>query len=495
MPNDITFTIAGYEFSPAPDISINQNLIRVASGHVIGVGYSATITGTLTTLRKGCGNSLGCSFALINELREALQSCDCTRLTLTCNDYPLIDAFVRVISASFSESNDHWVMTVPYTITVEWQATQDLAVSGEPDCLSCLTNISDSWEVRQLEGYYQYDLNTCGLDDPPRYFSITRNLSATGVDCCAPSGDVTPGWQVARDWVLSQMGISGNEDMIQCQAALNFNPSDFSFVDHIRSKSVDKYNGSFSLAESWTAISNTGVPHCLEEFSVESNTSTDSRQTTYTIQGTITGGEVRNANFEVTKTKFASAEECWTVVEPLILDRINCLGNIECPVHPIPLTKQIGKNPTSGLITYSYSYNDRPASLITGAIAETITITDGLATDRTTEIPVIGRGSSILVACGTNWLTKTVSISAVMPRPESCYPSGNLCTRFNGLLDAPDGAVDDLICCIQNALTSVYDQVIVSSNEKNYSPITGVYNRTVTFTMNDCSLVPPTGFC
>jgi len=499
MSNNIVFKINEYTMEPAPMIALTKNFIRTGSGEVINVVYNAEITGVLTTLSIGCIGGIGITIDLLNEMRSALCNCSCADMELTCNDEVLLKANVRINSIQFDKSNDNWVFTIPYSMSVEWDSLEETLPSGSEYllCHSCLRQVNETWEVSYLDGYHKYILDCSGFTNP-EYLSVSHNVSATAVDCCVASGDPIPGWEVARSWVLDHIGYDA--DMVDSSGVFGFDASTFSGCEHVRVKNIDKYNGSFSVNETWIAVSNSGSPTCLEEFTIETTSDNTRRTKSHSISGTITGLEKRDADFNLITTKFESALACWSGVEPILYERIECAGNSGiCPVNPIPVSSTVGKNPVAGVVTYNYSYDDRPLSLISGALSESINFSDTRRSEQYAPIPILGRSQGpLIMSCGsTNEFVKSISISAVLPYPSGCAPAtANACSRFMSLLEAePNSETEEFLCCYEAILLSGYDVVIRNNDSSSYDINSGAYSRSVSWVVQNCNDGLPGGYC
>ncbi len=134
-----------------------------------------------------------------------------------------------------------------------------------------------------------------------------------------------------------------------------------------------------------------------------------------------------------------------------------------------PTTSTIGKNPATGVISYNYSYNDRPSTLITGARSETVNVSDSMQTDFAVPIFVLGRtiGPVIQDLNTSRERTRTLTIEAVMP-----VPTGDITTR---LAAYPD------VSSIVTSVTPTGSIVKVQDNQQGWDIINGRYTRNVTW--------------
>ena len=85
-------------------------------------------------------------------------------------------------------------------------------------------------------------------------------------------------------------------------------------------------------------------------------------------------------------------------------------------VNPIATNKQLTYNTLQGTIDYSFTYNTRPLSLVSGALSEAITMSDSYQNRKQLHVPIIG-GPTSLQDLGTYTVpSRTVTYTAQFPR-------------------------------------------------------------------------------
>jgi len=506
MASNVSLTLNGYSFDPVPaSISISKNIVRTGAGSPISIQYTATLEGVLFTDQCAGGNIA----SVMNQkalLCQNIGSCDsCVYMDLECGSTVLFRGYVKINSVEFRPSPDNWVITIPYSIQISWSASEDLTPlvyldssgniivddtqtsSSGSNCYECLVSVDENWEIAPIDNHYAFDIGVSCSGNAEAY-RVTHNISAQGVDCCDPSGDLTPGWKNARTWVLDHMKCTPD---IDCSGI--FGSQTLSFFDLKRSKTYNIANGNFAVTETWTALG-PGQPRCVEEFSVACSEGVADNLITYSINGTITGFESRNCPTDynsITTTKIESAQTCWAWVQNHLVDRINCIAQpTGCSVNANPISKSVTFNPLNGSIAYSYSYTNR-LQLIANSRSESISISNVLPAEIISTSHVIGRVSPIIERCGIiGLLTKSVSINAVLN--QNCAGlGGDLCTNW-GILSSPNvSGVNSLICCIETDLEANYENVFVTQNTDNFNPLTGVYTRNITWSLQNCNQALP----
>ena len=170
---------------------------------------------------------------------------------------------------------------------------------------------------------------------------------------------------------------------------------------------------------------------------------------------------------------------------------------MDCTLNTTPLSKSILLNPVSGIISYDYSFNDRPTTLIPNAKVENVNISDSFPSDIIGEVGIPGRlAGPLLFSCNTPTARRrSVDISAILSN-SGCPDGVDYCTRWSQYLaQDPTASVNEFLCCIQSTLESGYDTVYKTEDTGSFDPINGTYSRRVSWTFQNCSGVETTGFC
>ncbi len=111
-------------------------------------------------------------------------------------------------------------------------------------------------------------------------------------------------------------------------------------------------------------------------------------------------------------------------------------------------TTTLAHNPTQGIVSYSYEYDDRPSNCISGALFENISVVDNNPTDVFASLTVLGRAAGpILQDIGTvTSATRAVNIEAIMTIPTGC-------TVANLLTNRPSSQASGILCTFETDLT------------------------------------------
>lgn len=224
----------------------------------------------------------------------------------------------------------------------------------------------------------------------------------------------------------------------------------------------------------------------IEDFTVDVRKGIESDITTVSIQGSIQGLETRSygtnpGDFTISETKYAAASGYWAAINTTrIYPRAQLFAGsgLTRPINTTPASRVVGHNPVNGLITYSYEYNDRPSNCISGAITESIMVTDNNPTDVFAEIGIPGRSNGpILQDMGTITSAKReVSIEAIMAPATGC-------SSVTGLfINNPRTQVATIINLFSGDLTSSHTQVFKHADSETWDVKTGRYTRQVGWT-------------
>lgn len=196
-------------------------------------------------------------------------------------------------------------------------------------------------------------------------------------------------------------------------------PSYYNKCNQVRSESINNLDGEYSVNENWILSSG----KVIEEFTVQSNTSIEGF-TTVSIQGNIIGLETRRVSVEnsyylsgILESKYYNASGFFDSISNSFLTRCQVYGaSSGVTLNPIQLSSSVGRNPIAGTINYSYEYNNRPTSLISGAKSETISVTSNDLGTKVALIPVLGRTQGpVIQDLGTSeHLQKTLNIEFIL---------------------------------------------------------------------------------
>jgi len=246
-------------------------------------------------------------------------------------------------------------------------------------------------------------------------------------------------------------------DNIKPNSYFGYNLIEYDFYDLQGNIDFDEITGSFNLSLSWLMkdIEEGGSRYAKPYHIVSSNTSKMSSdyKRTYQKRGTIQGlatGEFPTGlpSFDATtctpksnslgfskdyRYKHAlmgfdtiSKTAPSTIGQDLLPEDIDWHGGTYFPKlnapsmqTDLPAQSQVGYNPYAGTITYDYTYDDQPSSVIKEAITEAISSKDKKPGSQYEEIQVIGRRHGPIVrqsVVGYDVGVKSITYEGIFPR-------------------------------------------------------------------------------
>lgn len=479
-------TYGAYAFDPVPLLTFGLTFNKQGDGTPLSETLTINLRGTLVSTSGG--GSIVEIDDKQDQLREAF-STDGNLFEIKCDDEVLLQCYPRVGSVNVDEGV--WVQKATYSIDLEFD---EIAPGSGSDFV---TAASEEWQIEFADdkAYHTWQLpDGSGADTLPYQLRLTHTLTATGKSVYRSGGLVRPAWQNARAWVLPRLGYDstyiGNSGVFNLNAAL------FSAYNHLRSTSVGESEGTFSVTESWVVInSGDGIAgKAIEDYNISSRKSAETGLTTISIEGNIQGLETRDYgsspnDFNITETKYAAASGYWNVVKNRILGRANIiLDTISTTrdLNIIPRSESVGHNPTTGVITYAYEFDDRPSNCIEGAISESITVIDNDPVDIFASLVVLGKASGpVLQDMGTRTaFTREVNIEVVMAPSTGCPTNSSNVTLY--LAQRPTAQVNNLISAFEDELEDTYNQVFKTQDSTSWNPREGRYSRSVSWTAGGC---------
>lgn len=475
MPSSVSYD--GYKLEPANLFSYVKNYAKTEDGVKIGASYVFTLNfvivadrgsprsgldGTISTTGFSGFNNLFWNIsgyatretipadkrlAAIERKQEAIRalfSNDGRLLEVqsASGDQPL-KAYCTVQSINFSEGV--WVNTCNCTIVLESNAVSILGTISDEDLFSQYINSgSETWDVTTNENPVN--------DTSPRTYTISHTVQANGKHNYETG---LTGWENAKAWVLPKLGVDPtffSSDAVEDLPAGHI-------TNHIRSESIGKNNGSYSVTETWLI----SPEKTIKDYTVETTDNLESSLKTVTVNGQITGLEERDSSMVLTTSKYTNADTEWTSFQSSLHTIAQTISGLTLNV--IPNSKSVSINKANGTISWNYSYDNRPTTYITGARSERITISHNHQGDIYASLPILGGGSFGPVLQNLNCKTqkrKTLSISAILdPQTIASFTFPN-------------------ISAIVTAATPTGSMVLTEPPEENLT-VDGNYNYSITW--------------
>jgi len=463
---------------PEPFVNISKSFDKSGSGEILGVRYGITLTGTLLHDR-GSPNSSGAfgadatesitsdnAYKSIQNKQKALsdlfskkneggelhvQGPDASVTGFKCR--------CRIISVDFpshAPGNPH-IST--YTITLEADQLLGPASKNDEDDWQRLekwlvSSASENWSIAENEGGKVITMASGPVTKVEKTYTLTRNLSATGkgkfkitpvadgfkADNFSTKYDETDkegeAWQQARGFVYEIIKYGNtflNDETYEGERDLNgINiPADYDGFNYVRSETVDELGGTFSATESWILLPD-GHNSVTETVETSISQSQDTGILKVSINGSIQGMGTENTdstlpgdeaadNIVDFEEKYEKAKLRLTDIEGTLYLTAQALlrdgaDHASVTLNPSPISKTIGRNPYTGVITYSLEFDNRPTFAIPGVKSETISINDTYPGYVAAVTQVIGRAlGPVLQSVGTQtkW-QRSLSISCVV---------------------------------------------------------------------------------
>ena len=458
---------------PAPFVSIRKEYNTTDDGKPIGTTFLLTVKGKITA-DKGSPNSSGVFWTTSGYPSDETIDAD-SRLKSIIRKQEAIRGLFATDGRSFEvQSNDgsaplkcnprikgleftdgQWFNVCDYTITLEADIVYiNGAANGE--------DAGDPKDYKVSKATEEWNMEAS--DDKAITYRLTHSVSATGKRFFNGAGSlVQEPWENAKDYVLNKIGLGIETNRMTAPDVLD--ATNLNAYNYLRSQHVNELGGTFQVNETWLCFDPQGGPHAVEEFTINSRVGEDGR-TRAVIEGNIIGLEVKdNTDYTVTSTKWTNAQAKWAVVQSNLLSRCETITGLT--FHITPLTKQTGYNQNHGTITYNYEYDDRADFITAGALSEVINITNHNQADIFAAIPVLGRAlGPVLQDIATKTAKKrTISIEIQMPAKRQDYSPSQPNTNSIITTYMPSGT-----------------QIFKDQDEEPWSPTTGRYSRTVSFT-------------
>jgi len=174
------------------------------------------------------------------------------------------------------------------------------------------------------------------------------------------------------------------------------------------------------------------------------------------------------------------------------------------PLNIVPVTVNETFNPAAGTITYSISYDNRPACLLSGALNASVSVTDINSTDLVAEAFILGRPlGPVIEKVGSTKSERQLTIEAVYPQPtgfQSLHPQSPQCVIYHTKNDSSVEykAIKNLVDAFKPVGAKAFStfgsaapyplsdqgQVFKTADSETWSPFEGRYTRNITWIYN-----------
>jgi len=500
--------------TPAPLVTMGKTFVTTPASGVIGANYSITLAGDLLTL-KGNPEPEGFSESgyyttyspddepsLSSEpsgwLQTVMKKQEYLRNILTSGNQNVtyleiigfddsrgIKAYCDIESISFDDKS-RWTTGCGYNITLSCRNFAEAANSGLfPDHMSednfqyYVSEADESWTINENDSY---GVSSGNIYEQNKLYTISHSVSAVGQRAFQSDGGFASGLtpvEQASGYVHNVIGIglTTNTDLPSYLGISTFLDQGFGVNGRKVTENINKWTGSYGIEEEFTVFKSGQAAVETVEISVEKDLSPFTR---VSINGSINGFNT-NSPTSSTVNKWVNASGYWDVVEGLIYNRVSDYAPSGTSINATALSSSVGRNLEAGVITYNYSYDNRPSNTLTNSLTEDIQINDTYPGQIINVVPVIGRSQPVIQYVNSrSEYKRALSINAVMDMdPSTGSPYRPSDADLSGIF-------------VTYAPTGEY--TYYGPPQENWSPRTGSYSYSIEWTFKGPGSNAGTGF-
>jgi len=435
-------TIGGTALTgPFPSYSIKRSTTSSQDGIVINNKYTITVSGTViipssVDMTEPGARQEQVHSEIITKLQAAINTnYNYGRLEIVPyggRPNPLDFTDARLIDIDIPEPSDENAFNtlMEYTFVFEAHTDSSNRKSNMPYLVEA---IEESWDIVLGEDFTIDPADFTGTKFNKSY-SITHNVSATGIIKINEGDFDKSSWYEAKKWVTSRLVDSPAativEDFVGGDKFTTFLPRNFSdedentlvnlndyeFYNHVRTPQTSLTSGTYSVTETWNASPYPAV------LSLDVNMEEDSNGiVTVNVEGSVNGQNKASCS-DTFIDKYDAAKAYYDILEPNIYNMANhyFTQDYDTQLRKYPKAKSVGRNISQGIITFNFSFDDTD-ELIENTISSSLTINDDNELKNTQVvaiIPIIARrlGPIIQNMATTKESRRDVSFSCVMQR-------------------------------------------------------------------------------
>lgn len=463
---------AGKYLRPTPLISVTQNPLRNKMGKM-GSSYDITLNGAIVTSRTSpIVDDLDVEEAIPqdgpfslpeklpeilyrqNQLRELFAK-DGVYIEITdinASTDPKLSFYAKVNSVSFEEGIYVDICRYTVSLTADYLIDKDGkllgdsvpqsgiingAPSGYRDTLDNIVSgvgglvedFNDTWSIETDEANGSF-INGKFV---PRSYRISRSMTATGKTVFGLANEKDP-WEHARDFIKKNVDYSGGYFSSSFSDILSSGflgiPSGYRGFNHVRSESIDKAAGSYSVSDTFILSSGDTA---LENYNLSISSARDNPFIKVSIDGNIKGLSPLEASGYLSSGQITTPYD-YAYGKYLEISNSGQFG-VGCDVYKRannavasklnaqPNSISLGVNQVNGEITYNLEFDNRPTNYFSGVLSESININDTYPGDVFAVIPVIGRttGPVLQYIGGRTEYKRDVNIEIVLDHTDLGY--------------------------------------------------------------------------
>ena len=412
---------------PAPLVTFSKSYIKNSSG-VIGADYTITLNGDLIAYKgnpESSGttatitNSSGVSYStyspdddpintlltpdgyltaimkkqefLRNIVSSGLSSGSGVKLEISgFNQDRGIKAFCDLENLDFDDKS-RWTNVCGYTMTLKTNRFTESANSifsnnsSEDSFQYYISDAQNSWSFNETDSY---TATTGNIQDQRKIYTVTHSVSAVGQRVYNSGSLASTPIQQASGYVHNVIGL-GYNTIPSTYLGLS---SGVVAANRKIVENINPYNGTYSIEEEFSLLPSGQLASETVSITIDNDLGS---LTKVQINGTITGF---NSSGVLSKSvnNYINAESYWAAISGSLYSRANSYYGGSYSLNTVELSRSVGKNYQEGTISYNYSYDNRPANLISGALSEDIQISDIYPGQIINILPVIGRSQPII---------------------------------------------------------------------------------------------------
>lgn len=447
----INVTYGNFNFDTignAPTVVFDTEINRSSAGYIVGVTDKVKLNGVIFASGKLNDASNWNNFTngawvelfdKVNQLKNNIQ--DYRSLIISCASNKIYESnslSTIVESIKFNnQTDDNWLKIIDYEITLSVPNTgyQNYIV----DSGYYISDFQDNYSIQTSEDNSFYLSNSVSPGSRYPYstkseyfplYTVTRTVSANGIHTSS-SGALDN----------AKFFVSG---LVNNNPKINNIISNLTLLDRSVTINNNSIDGEFSITDNFVAMSGNPGTGWIDTFTIDTEIDAN-LQRSVNIRGTVKGlnaliidnlysgifdNSFKNTNsgtqyinasggfyHEIQPRMFTRALQ--VVYPSATLSSLPSTYSLNTGLNPIPVSIGIDHNIMEGTITYSYSYNSRPLSLISGAIIETLNMDDTFST-RMYHMQDIYYRMPLPQDIGSYTIpTRSVTYEAVFPRPLS----------------------------------------------------------------------------